>query len=173
MPATRDDLRHRHDHPFNLQWAGTRTAIEHTLASLGWRSAPPVAARGLLHWLNPNPELSAVPILPHVHNGRYESLRWVKPASAQAWYIIRLWPSDYDITTGVETVPLWIGNVSYLQLERIGGLSVLRTASDFTGPLEAFKDEVLIASRTYKDDLTTGMVVDRGLLLQTENKLQD
>ena len=56
----------------------------------------------MLHWLNPNPELSAVPILPHVHNGRYESLRWIKPSSTQAWYIIRLWPSDYDITTGVQ-----------------------------------------------------------------------
>jgi undecaprenyl-diphosphatase len=176
LPAVRDDLRHRHDHPLNLQWAGTPTAIEQTLTSLGWQPAPPFAAQALLQWLNPNPELSAMPILPHVHNGRYESLRWIKPASAKAWYIIRLWPGNYEVTTGVDTVPLWIGNVGYLRLERTGGLSVLRTTTDFTGALEVLKDEVLVSSQThknaYKGGLISGRIVDGRLLLQTENELQ-
>lgn len=174
LPAMRDDMQHRHDHPLNLQWAGTRTAIEQALTSLGWQSAPPVAARAFLQWLNPSPELSAVPILPHVHNGRYESLRWIKPASAQAWYVIRLWPSNYKIKTGVDTVPLWIGNVGYLRLERTSGLSVMRTTTDFASALEVFKDEVLVSSQThknaYKGGLISGRIVDGRLLLQTENE---
>ena len=135
LPQRRDDFRHRNEHPFNLQWAADAASLRRILAQAGWLPAPPSEARRLLQWLNPRADSTALPVLPHVHAGRYEDLRLVRPGQTGELDVIRLWRSRFAVAAKDGPQPLWFGSVSTLTRNRVAGINLLRTRSDFSPAL--------------------------------------
>lgn len=165
LPAYREDLRGRHRHPLDLQWAAPRAAIRDTLLAQGWHPAPALTATRLLQWFRAHPAPDALPVLPQVHDGRDEALRLVK-AGPDCLLTLRLWSTNRQLRGVSQTAspqgradvnqaqatpptrpdprltPLFIGNVSCLHVTRLLGLSVLRTASNFTVPLQRLETDL-------------------------------
>lgn len=137
LPMARDDLRNLHRHPLSLQWAGKLQDIQQNLFREGWKIPAAIDSTHLLHWLNPNPTIDVIPVLPQVHGGRYETLRLVKylPNSREV-LAIRLWDSGIIVHQANKEIPLWIGNISKLHISRTAWLTYLRTGEEFTRPLE-------------------------------------
>ncbi len=142
LPIYRADFRSLHDHPMTVQWAGRLDAIEEILVSHGWRKPPPWDFSRALHLLAPREPLEELPVLPQVHDGRHEVLHMVHSTADEArLLVLRLWPTDISLMPG--EIPLWQGNVSYLHFSRLVGLLTIgRTESDFSTPLQHLAEEV-------------------------------
>lgn len=152
LPAYRQDLRGRHRHPLDIQWAASPAAIRNYLQERGWRAAPATTPGRLLQWFRPQPAREDLPVLPQVHAGREEALRLLKPAG-DCLLALRLWrtgqrlrPQDTAINSAGDpvggTLPLLIGNVSCLQETKLVGLTVLRTGADFMAPLQVLTRDI-------------------------------
>lgn len=133
LPAFRADLRGRHSHPLNLQYAGSLEGLHHTLLEAGWQRPPRVDLVSWLTWLNPNTPLTQMPVLPQVHDGRYHELLLTREFNG-ALLALRLWRSPYLISEGRQSV--WLGNVGELRSESHGGLTVPRSQRNFAEALE-------------------------------------
>jgi len=77
IPAYRLDLGGEREQPLTLQWAGNLQNVKAELQARGWRTPESLSWRTALHWLQPSPELSALPLLPRLQQGRFESLQMV------------------------------------------------------------------------------------------------
>jgi len=140
LPAYRYDLRGQQDQPLSLQWAGALGTVRETLLSMGW-TEPPGEAADLLQWFRGGAELDQIPVLPHVHDGRYETLALTRRgASVDELTVVRLWPSGVILTVGEEEQPLWTGTASCLRRSHPLGLSILRTAPGRAVPLSPLTD---------------------------------
>lgn len=139
LPAFRADLRGRHSHPLNLQYAGPLDELEKSLIAAGWQSPPTVDAFSWLVWLNPNTPLTQMPVLPQVHDGRYHELLLSRKVDG-AMLALRLWRSHYRV--GETEQPLWLGNISELKPVTRGGLSVPRTQLNFGEAQQLFQREL-------------------------------
>jgi membrane protein DedA with SNARE-associated domain len=135
IPPYRSDLRGRHQHPLNLQYAGELAALEKTLLDAGWQRPPPLDALSWLVWLNPNTPPAQLPVLPQVHAGRHHELLLTRQTNG-TMLALRLWHTPYLIRETQQTV--WAGNVTELKAETRGGLTVPRTQTDFAAALGAF-----------------------------------
>ncbi|UCE89818.1 MAG: VTT domain-containing protein [Pseudomonadota bacterium] len=142
LPSFREDLRDRHTQPMTLQWAGDPTQVRHTLEEAGWRAPVTVDAASVMQWLNPRPSVDALPVLPQVHAGRYETLRLVKPNADNQLLVVRLWDAGVQIDTADGQVPLWHGTVGRLEMTRTAGIAMLRTRDDFDVPLHRLLEDL-------------------------------
>jgi len=142
LPRVREDLRQSHQHPFNLQWMGDKTSITQQLESSGWQNSNVISWKTVLKSLQTLPEDTELFILPQVHKGRYEDLRWVKYENGTL-YVIRLWQSHFFIHGDKTSIPLWIGNVSIMQQHAQLGWHYLQTTAKFSSAFEKFKKENL------------------------------
>ncbi|MGM0412552.1 MAG: VTT domain-containing protein [Pseudomonadota bacterium] len=122
LPAHRQDLAARRDDPLNLQFAGDPEALMAALEAAGWQR--PVAPRGadLLRLLAPATEPARLPLLPRVHDGRYEAARRIRTTEAGELQVVRLWPTAWRLADGRR---LWVGQA--------GSLRAIRPAGLFTG----------------------------------------
>jgi undecaprenyl-diphosphatase len=139
LPGFRADLRGRHQHPLNLQFAGVLADLKSTLKEAGWHTPPTVDAISWMVWLNPNTPLEQMPVLPQVHDGRYHELLLTREING-ARLALRLWRSHYRI--GQTQQILWLGNISELKAESRGGLTVPRTQPNFDAVLQTFHLEL-------------------------------
>ena len=116
LPQQRLDFQGQRRQDLTLQWAGTREELEQRLQEAGWRPAPTLDVKGLLLWLSPQVELRELPVLPQLHNGREDELRWVRYSddSANRW-LARFWDVGARLQEG--DTPIWIGSVSQQQRE--------------------------------------------------------
>lgn len=138
-PMLRSDMRASREHPLNLQWAGTLSAIRATLKAHGWRT-PDQRPANLLHWLRATADLERLPVLPQVHAGRHEALLLVHPAP-QGLLAVRLWPADVRLRADDgQALPLWLGSITLLEVEHPFALSLLRTQPEFGLPLQALHE---------------------------------
>lgn len=90
-----------------------------------------------MNWLAPEPDISTLPVLPQVNDGRHQELLLVAPHSAHDNFltVMRLWPSNHELIS--DNAPVWVGNVSKLYVEQqIPLIAYLRTAPDFDGPMQ-------------------------------------
>ena len=133
IPAFRQDMEGSPEQPFNLQWAAPLEEISGYLQARGWQLPPPLAWHSLLHWLQPEPRLAELPLLPHLHRGRFESLQMVYLAEGRAPLSIQLWDSGYRLQPG--KVPLWVGAVSELELRSLPLVRYPRSRPDYDAPL--------------------------------------
>ncbi len=119
LPERRLDLRGTHEEPLDLQWAGDLDAIRAALAASGWREPLPPSPRNALRWLLPEPEIADLPLLPEVHDGRYDSLRMIHPVAGGggAPVALRLWSTNVRLQPG--GVALWVGSLAHLRLRRL------------------------------------------------------
>ncbi len=135
LPAWREDLGLSHRHPLTLQWAGRLQDIRAWLTARGWRPARRLRFLDAVHWLHPQPDIARMPVMPHVHAGRYETLAMVRPVDRGRQLVLRLWRTRLRIDG---KVALWIGNVTCQRLvRRLYLFSYPATTNDFDAPLRA------------------------------------
>ncbi len=141
LPASRHDLRGYHDFPFTLQWADDARTIRRLMQQNGWQTSQPTLRR-FLNWFNPYSQAKQLPVLPHVHDGAYEAMRWLKIIDTKKILILRLWPAYLEVKDEKGETPLWYGNVSWLHKTQKLGLSYLVTTMDFQTPLQQFRKQL-------------------------------
>ena len=137
LPAYRLDLEGQDEQPMNFQWAGTLEALKTTLQKQGWKSPASLSPMNAISWLAPEPDITALPILPQVNDGQHQSLLLAGPqlANKNRLIILRLWPSELELLPG--NTPVWTGNAAYLRLEKdLPLITYLRTGADFKTPLQ-------------------------------------
>lgn len=135
LPAWRIDLEGKHEQPFTVQWVGTLEAIRLPLLQHGWREPIPLGNKNLLLWWDTALGAMTLPVLPHVHDGRYEALTLIRPVAGQAGQrlVLRLWASD--VVTQQNGRPVWSGMVTREMLQRtVAGVSLPRDDTDFNLP---------------------------------------
>lgn len=143
-PAYRADLGLDHAHPLTVQYAGDPAALARRLEAAGWRRPPAVTALSWLRWFAPHADAARLPVLPQVHDGRHEALLRVRPLPGQPdrMLALRLWPDAARLQPGDR--PLYLGNVSVLEVIRPMGLvAVPRTADGFGRALDALEGDAL------------------------------
>lgn len=149
LPQMRNDLSKAGHHPLNLQYAGTLDSLRKTLAARGWEPATSLDWGTAMKLLSPSLPLDELPLIPHVHDGRYESLALVKQAPGEGRLVLRLWATAYRIDG---RTPLWIGNVtSQKKREILGLMAIPTTSADTRGPRESMRDDFL-ALHPYRPD---------------------
>ncbi len=131
LPAYRLDLEGERQQPLNVQWAGTLQQLRQTLAAAGWRTPLRLGARTALRWLLPHPALVDLPVTPQLHDGRDEALVMVheRRGRADQQWVVRLWPTAVTLRRGA--VPLWVGTVALLRVERLPLVSFVRTGGGY------------------------------------------
>ena len=131
VAKVRHDLRARNAHPFVIQWLGKDDTITRNFIQAGWKPVKN-SSKDYLRWIAADPDpaiaIKQLPILPHVHDGRYSQLHFSKVKDNKL-YIARLWRSNYLLQkkTDAVRVPLWLGTVTQSYVERNSGLSYLVT----------------------------------------------
>jgi membrane protein DedA with SNARE-associated domain/membrane-associated phospholipid phosphatase len=139
LPQTRDDLRKANRHPLNLQYAGGLDELRSKLADGGWEPGTRLDWSTAMKLLSPSLPLAALPVIPHVHEGRHESLILVKQAPYGGRLVMRLWATPYRIDGSTR---LWVGNVTaQYKREILGILAVPTTDSDTRSPLNSVRDD--------------------------------
>jgi hypothetical protein len=129
LPGQRVDIFGKYGTPLTLQWAGRLEGLEADLAAHGWRRPVPWGWRSALEWLSPKVGPAALPVLPHLQDGRPEALVMTKtgpPLAPNERITLRVWPSGMVLTSGARAVPLWIGAVT---IERVAPVSFLFTTA--------------------------------------------
>lgn len=142
----RSDLLQQQKYPLNLQWAAPRQVIINTLEDLGWQRPGEPHWRG---WLRPSTAIEKLPVIPHLHEGRYENLLFVRVNEKnQRLLSVRLWQSNLFVQHNDQEETLWVGEVAYLEAVRIGPLKYLKTADDFNRALNHFLSDLDSRVRT-------------------------
>ncbi|MCA1806244.1 MAG: phosphatase PAP2 family protein [Xanthomonadaceae bacterium] len=141
LPASRQDLEGRRQHPLNLQWVGDLDAIDHWLETRGWQEPPRLSLRTLLSEFTADPALDLLPVLPQVHDGHHDVLRRVRHLETNRLLVLRLWPAEVELAPGA--LPLWIGNVSLLERRQtLGLITALRTSRDYPTAFNLWQTEI-------------------------------
>ncbi len=142
FPVWREDLEGDRRQPLNLQWAGSIDALREYLRGEDWQEPEPFGIRRAMAMFNPEPEPEDLPVLPHIHGGRHQSLLLLhEDPDDGVLRAIRLWPANAILEeTGL---PLWVGTLTHLKMyQGLYLISMLRTVSDFSGPLHQLEDEL-------------------------------
>ncbi len=158
-PARRIDLAGGLEEPITLQWAGTLPALETALAARGWSEPPPWTLGSALAWLEPGAELSDLPVLTQLHDGRPARLILIRPEKGPAKrLILRLWRAPVELDTGDgRSSRLWLGTVVEQRLYHVGSfLTFGRAVRDENAP-RAELEAALLPGRTVQ----RAMAVDR------------
>ena len=140
MDTKRNDLQNKNRHPFNIQWSANEKNITDYLTQHEWQFVENDST-SYFQWFNPVTTLQQLPVLAHIHNGQYDSIRAYKVLQEQnKILVIRLWATDILVEKQNQKEPLWIGNVSFLKLKDLFLLNYLYTDSNFNQPLEQLKN---------------------------------
>jgi len=156
LPQTRDDLQKVGHHPLNLHYAGQLADLCGQLAHKGWEPGPRLSWGTAIKLLSPSLPMAELPVIPHVHQGRYETLTLVKHSPGNGRLVLRLWPTGYRIDG---KTPLWIGNVT-AQHQRIilDLLAVPTTDTDTQGPLDSVQED-FSALHPFRPDQTAPLLL--------------
>ncbi len=134
LPACRIDLEGEADQPLTVQWAGSPHDLAAYLISNGWRQPPPMNLANFLRMLSPDTPLSRLPILPRLHDGRFDCTHIVRQVGKQRW-TLRLWPSDFVIT-GSNT-PIFLGTIEIQDQHQMAGMIITaRDTGNYDVPLD-------------------------------------
>lgn len=125
----------------NIQFAGDIQKLTQHLLKQGWKVPAKFRMANMVHWLYSNPELSKLPVLPQVHQGRHHELILTYPVLVSFWdpqaekqWVLRLWKSHYEFSSDSTTI--FIGNVSAQTTRKsLGFISYPDTGSDFNNPM--------------------------------------
>lgn len=142
LPLIREDLFTTGRHPFNLQWAASAEDISAQLLAKGFQKPASVSSR-VHQWITPYAQTSKLAVLPHVHDGQYENLRFIRyDASNDSALLVRLWPSAYNIRFNGHDSALWVGSVSTLMRKDRLWFSYLVTDTNYSQALQRLYDEL-------------------------------
>lgn len=108
LPAVISGLQQSRATAFSLQWAQAPDELRRGLLAAGWRPATRLSGASLLRSLTDDPDISDLPVLPRVHDGRYPQLLMVRPLDTTTrQHLIYLWDSGVRAMPG--GLPIWLG----------------------------------------------------------------
>ncbi|OYV40450.1 MAG: hypothetical protein B7Z80_04465 [Rhodospirillales bacterium 20-64-7] len=143
LPIRRVDLSGDYEEPFTIQWAGSLASLKADLLTQGWRTPVPWTLRSSFEWLLPNAAPAALPVLPHLDNGRAEALVMIEAGGGlppDQRLILRLWPSGVVLSGGLVPQPVWIGTVVIEAVEHLKPLvTVVDEQQDVNEALDRLK----------------------------------
>lgn len=128
LPARRIELNGDREEPLVIQYSGSLEHFAHTAEKAGWQLPPKwslTTAGGFVEGKTPPDSL---PILPRSQNGRQPDLVLIRKDTDEAGgrWVLRLWPSRYEILEG--------GNLRALYLGSVVHEDILRPMGEFSGP---------------------------------------
>lgn len=151
LPTWRHDLRGERKQALNLQWAGTLPAIRRLLLAHGWHAPLLLNAHTALAWFLPKPSLEQLPVLPQLHDGRYESLVLVHPDTHAAYpdeqLILRLWPTSLRLQA--HATPVWLGTITTQRLQHLPLISFLRLTGHYQTALSQLQASLPATARRW------------------------
>jgi undecaprenyl-diphosphatase len=171
IPSVRQDLREHNDFIFNLQWSGDADKISTALKVADWQSAT-TKLRHYFNWFNASATINELPLLPHVHDGQYEELRFSRAIPPNRLLVIRLWRSEIEIHNMQGKHPLWFGYISEMEKVERFGLRYLVTTPDMITPLQWFQSHppgVSTTPRTLQYKLALDQEIKQPVLLLKMN----
>lgn len=135
LPAWRIDIEGEYEQPLTIQWAGSLEFLRARLMVRGWREALPVTGKSLLLWLDTHRPAMQLPLLPHVHDGRHETLALMYPVKGKPdqRLVLRLWPSDKMLQA--QRTPIWVGTLTEERISRpLAWFNLPQDGQDFNAP---------------------------------------
>jgi membrane protein DedA with SNARE-associated domain/membrane-associated phospholipid phosphatase len=117
----RSDMSGDRREPITVQWAATREQIEAQLSHRDWIEGTQFSARSLLSLVAPDPEATALPVLPKLNNGEPSALVFTRGREARDERdVLRFWPTDYAVQrkSGMSATPIWLGSLVHERLWR-------------------------------------------------------
>ncbi len=137
LPPWRVDMTGEREQPLTIQWAGSPGELAGYLLTEGWRRPATLNLKNFLGMLSPETPLEMLPVLPHLHDGRSDSLLLVRKVDGQRW-VLRLWVTDTQIAES--NAPLFVGTIDIQKTFRLAGLITMeRETGGYDRPLDAFK----------------------------------
>ena len=132
--------RHRHRQPFDFAYAGDLELFGAAMKAQGWQQADMLSWGNAMKLLSPSLPLPELPVIPHVHDGRHETLTIVKDGGEGERLVIRLWDSRCRIDG---QIPIWVGTVATLRRDLIVNLIALPiTTEDAVTARKAFGNDL-------------------------------
>jgi hypothetical protein len=79
-----------------------------------------------------------------LHEGQYETKRYVRfDPKHNRILVVRLWKTDMFVQKQQSELPLWAGEVSYLERIDFGPIQYLKTADNFDQALQEFEHHAI------------------------------
>lgn len=152
LPVNRQDIYSNKTALFNIQWAAYEKDIRTYLIRNDFVSVKNTTKK-LANWFIQDTNVSQLPILPHIHKGEYERLRFHQlDKNGNKLVVIRLWKSTYQLKQDSLQVPLWFGDISYMQVKNKLGLKYLITSKEILETLpENIKGGFNVVERNSED----------------------
>ncbi len=134
LARSRDDFAHLKNYPMNLQYHGKIKTLRQALEAADWRAVESGNELDWLKLLSPSTDLADLPVLPHSHEGRFESHQFIKPDADQR-LTLYLWSSRYLTQPDGEII--WIGEIgSQLKQQKLGLFAYPVTQQDHQPALQ-------------------------------------
>jgi membrane protein DedA with SNARE-associated domain/membrane-associated phospholipid phosphatase len=147
LPGHREGIwRHSREQPFDLVYAGDLEPLAAAMSTQGWQPADRLSWDNAMKLLSPSLPLSELPVIPHVHDGRHETLTLVKDAGLEQRLVLRLWASHCNID---RRIPVWIGTLVTLHKETIVNLLALPITVDDASAARTIFDQDLGATANF------------------------
>ncbi len=97
----------------NVQWQEEKNKVEAELQKLNWHKSPEDTFFNFLFFLQKDPKIQTIPLLPSFHNNELPKIVYYREIDPKTLIVIRLWNSNYS----VDKKTLWVGNVQYYALK--------------------------------------------------------
>ena len=130
LPTLRHGIYQNKNNLFNLQWLASKQKIKSQLTQAGF-SHSLNTSRTISNWFLDDIKINQLPVLPHIHNGEYETLRFYRYNNdTQEVTVIRLWPSKYKLRQKSPLRPLWFGSISLMEVKENLDITYLVTKKE-------------------------------------------
>ncbi|WP_144162012.1 bifunctional DedA family/phosphatase PAP2 family protein [Paraburkholderia sp. BCC1885] len=117
----RSDMSGDRREPITVQWAASREQIEAQLSRRGWIEGTQFSARALLSLVAPDPDATALPVLPKLNNGEPSALVFTRGREARDERdVLRFWSTDYAVQrkSDMPAAPIWLGSLVHEHMRR-------------------------------------------------------
>ncbi|MBP9722956.1 MAG: VTT domain-containing protein [Gammaproteobacteria bacterium] len=99
----------------NIQWLGDLDTIKQQLTNKNWYQPPTFGFKSMLSFLEVNPEITNLPVLPTYYQDHLPVLVLSKKDQNNRILTLRLWQSPYIIANQT----LWVGTIEYFKPQKI------------------------------------------------------
>ena len=135
LPAYRIDLAGEREQPLILQWAGSTEELTRYLLSRGWQKPSSLDLKDLLKMFSPDTPIGELPVLPCMHNGRIDAVRLVQPLDETHRWVLRLWPTDVEISE--KSLPVFEGTLEVQNRRKLADMILMaKDSGEYDVPLK-------------------------------------
>ncbi len=126
LPARRIELNGDREEPLVVQYSGPLDRFAGTAEKAGWQRPPKWSLSTAGGFVEGKTPPDSLPILPRSQNGRQPDLILIRKDEAGGRWVLRLWPSRYQILDTGRLRALYLGSVVHED--------ILRPMGEFSGP---------------------------------------